>query len=178
MGRLMVSPICPDQVVTHQPGRSVSHSFSSLDCTNAGGSCVQPFGFLGAAGLSIEFSQVLKARGHIGMVRAKGLLRDRQRALVERLGLRVLALGAVEQCEVVQARGDIGMVRAKGLLRDRQRALVERLGLRVLALGVVERCEVVQARGDIGMVRAEGLLIDRQRALVERLGLRVLALVR
>ena len=70
------------------------------------------------------------------MIRAEGLLPDRQRALVERLGLRVLALVVVQLREVVQARGHIGMIRAEGLLPDRQRALVERLGLRVLALGI------------------------------------------
>jgi len=34
--------------------------------------------------------------GDVGMIRAKALSRNRQRALVERLGLGVLALGAVE----------------------------------------------------------------------------------
>ena len=68
------------------------------------------------------------------MIRAEGLLPYGQRALVERLGLRVLALCVVQPRQIVQARGHIGMIRAEGLLPDRQRALVERLGLRVLAL--------------------------------------------
>jgi hypothetical protein len=35
------------------------------------------------------------------MVRAEGLLQDRQRALVERLGLPVLALGVIELSQVL-----------------------------------------------------------------------------
>ncbi len=46
------------------------------------------------------------------MVRPQRLLPNRQRALVERLGLRVLALGVVEQSQIVQARGHIGMIGA------------------------------------------------------------------
>ena len=38
---------------------------------------------------------VLKARSHLGVVRPQSLLEDRQGALVERLGLGVLALGFV-----------------------------------------------------------------------------------
>ena len=55
------------------------------------------------------------------MVRAEGLLRDRQRALEERLGLRVLALRRVKHREVVQARGHNGMVFAVVLLCDLER---------------------------------------------------------
>src|SRR5712691_3589859 len=114
----------------------------------------------------LGLGHVLKARGHTGMLRAEGLLRDRQRPLVERLGLCVLALGAVEPCEVVQALGHIGMLRAKGFFPDRQRTFVERLGLRVLALGIVEHREVVQDCGHIGMLRAKGFFPDRQRTFV------------
>ena len=66
------------------------------------------------------------------MVRAERLLADRQRALVERLGLGVLALAWYSDGQVVEGRGHVGMVRAERLLADRQRALVERLGLGVL----------------------------------------------
>jgi hypothetical protein len=49
------------------------------------------------------------------MIRAEGFLPDRQRALEERLGLRVLALGVVQRREVVQARGHIGMIPSRPL---------------------------------------------------------------
>src|SRR5258708_5420712 len=67
------------------------------------------------------------------MVGAERLLRDRQVALEERLGLAVAALPLVERGEVVQARGNELMVGAEGLLPDRQGALHERLGLGVAA---------------------------------------------
>ncbi len=84
------------------------------------------------------------------MIRAERLLENRQCALEKRLGLRVLALGVVEESQVVQARGYIGVIGTQSFLINRQRALVQRLGLRVLALGVVEPGQVVQARGYIG----------------------------
>ena len=90
------------------------------------------------------------------MLGTERLLPDGERALIERLGLRVLALGMVEQRQVVEARGHIGMLGAEGLLPDGERALIERLGLRVLALGMVERRQVVEARGHIGDVRGRG----------------------
>src|SRR3989442_15684296 len=70
------------------------------------------------------------------MIRAESLLIDRQRALEERLGLRVLALGLVELREVVQARGHIGMIRAVGLLGDPQRLLRNDYGALVTSLAV------------------------------------------
>ena len=102
----------------------------------------------------VEQSQVVQARGHIGMIRAERLLVNRQRALVQRLGLRVLALGEVEPSQVVAARGYIGVIGTQSFLINRQRALVQRLGLRVLALGFVEQSQAVQAHDHIGMVRA------------------------
>ena len=79
------------------------------------------------------------------MLRSKGSCIDRQCALVERLGLLVLALTLVEQSQVVEAACRVGMHLAQLLLIDRQRALVERLGLLVLALRPVEvrQCERV-----------------------------------
>ena len=57
------------------------------------------------------------------MVGAEGLLLDRQRAFVERLGLGVLALGVVELGQVVQACGHSGMVLPNIILRNFQRLL-------------------------------------------------------
>ncbi len=67
------------------------------------------------------------------------LLEDRQRPLVERLSLGVVALGSVELRQVVEALGHIRVLGSEGLLPDRQRAFVERLGLRVVALGMIEQ---------------------------------------
>ena len=44
------------------------------------------------------------------MLGSQGLFLDRQRALVERLGLPVTALGLVEQRQVVEARGHMWML--------------------------------------------------------------------
>jgi len=60
------------------------------------------------------------------MVRAEGLLPNRQRALVERLSLREMALAEEQVREAVQARAHIGMIRTEGLFPDRQRPLIER----------------------------------------------------
>ena len=59
---------------------------------------------------------------------------NRQRALIKRLGLRVVALIVVEQREVVEVGGDIRVIRTERLFINRQRALIERLGLRIVAL--------------------------------------------
>ena len=92
------------------------------------------------------------------MVGAERLLRDRQRALEERLGVGVAALGSVQLGQVVERDGDIGVVGAERLLADRQRALEERLGVGVAALGSVQLGQVVERVGDIGVVGAERLL--------------------
>src|SRR5437899_11709885 len=86
------------------------------------------------------------------MIRAEGLLSDRQRALKQWLGLCVLTLGLVQRREVIQARGYIGMIWADRFLYDRQRTLEEWLGLRVLTLSLVQLREVIQAPGYIGMI--------------------------
>ncbi len=52
--------------------------------------------------------------------RPESLLPNRQRTLVQRLGLRVPALVEVEPRQVVEALGDIWMLGAEGLFPDRQ----------------------------------------------------------
>ena len=79
----------------------------------------------------------VEARGDMGMRRPQGLLVDRQRPLVERLGLGVLVLDTVKLRQVVEARGYQGVLRPKRLLQDSERASVKRLGLAVAALGVI-----------------------------------------
>ncbi len=84
------------------------------------------------------------------MIRPERLLYNRQRELVQRLCLCVLALGSVEFGQVVQARGDSRIIRAERLLVNRQRALIKRLGLRVLALGSVQLGQVVRLSATAG----------------------------
>ena len=88
--------------------------------------------------------------GHIGVVCAERLLADRQRALVEPLGVGVLALLLVHVGQVVEGAGHVGVVCAERLLLDRQRALVERLGVGVLALVLVHAGQVVEGLATSG----------------------------
>jgi hypothetical protein len=73
---------------------------------------------------------------------------------VERLGLGVAALGAIELGEVVEGSADVGVVGAQRLLVDGQRALVERLGLGVATLGLIYICQPRDGRGIFGVVVA------------------------
>ncbi len=77
------------------------------------------------------------------MLGTERFLSDHQRPLVERLGVGISALAAVERSQVVQRLRDIAMVGTEGFLADRQRALEERLGLGVSALVVIDRSQVV-----------------------------------
>ena len=77
------------------------------------------------------------------MVRPQRLFIDRQRALVERLGLAGSALSAIQVREVVDARRHVRVVWPQRLFKDRQRALEQRFGIAVAALSAVQRGEVV-----------------------------------
>ena len=101
-----------------------------------------------ASGLGQQVGKVFEALRDMGMRRPERLLPDRQRALEERLGFGILALGLVQSGEVVEALADVGMRRPERLLHDRQGALIERLGLAVEALGAVQFGEVVEAGGE------------------------------
>ena len=89
------------------------------------------------------------------MVCAERLLADRQRALVEPLGVGVLALRPVHVGQVVEGLRHIGMAGAERLLPDRQRTLVEPLGVGVLALRLVHERQVVEGGAVIGVVDAK-----------------------
>ena len=82
------------------------------------------------------------------MVGRKCLLVDRDRTLIERLGLGIAALGIVELGKIVEGAGDIGVVGRKRLLGDRQRTLIERLGFAIAALGVIELRKAVEVCAD------------------------------
>ncbi len=68
------------------------------------------------------------------MVRTKGILVNRQRPLVERLGLGVAALGFVESRQVVEKGGSGRIIRAKLFRPQSQGFLGIGFGLRVAAL--------------------------------------------
>ena len=60
---------------------------------------------------AIDFPvEVVWQDGSVVGLRFQSLLPDRQRALVERLRLRIVALGFVESRQVVEARGHVGML--------------------------------------------------------------------
>ena len=69
--------------------------FSSFLGSYFCGASVQCIRFFRAIGRPVKFCHILKARAHIGVVRAEGLLRNSQRPPVEGLGLCLVALGAV-----------------------------------------------------------------------------------
>jgi hypothetical protein len=98
------------------------------------------------------------------MLRSEHLLADRERALVERLRLGIVALNFVQQSEVVEAGGDVRMLRSEQLLAHCEGALVERLRLGIAALNLVQSGEIVEVDRNAGMLRSEYLLIDRKRA--------------
>ena len=102
------------------------------------------------------------------VIGAERLLPDGQRALEERSGALIGALGVIEPGEVVQRVGHVGVIGAECLLADGQRALIKRSGALIGALGVIECGKVVQRAGDIRVIGAERLLPDGQRALQKR----------
>jgi hypothetical protein len=98
---------------------------------------------------------------------------DRQRSLIQRLGVRVATLLLVQRREIVQRFRKIGMLGTERFLPDGQCSLEKRLGVRIATLLEVQRREIVQRISDIGMLGTERFLIDRQRSLIQRLGVRI-----
>ncbi len=74
----------------------------------------------------------------LGVIGAKRLLPDGQRALVKRSGSLTGALGLIETGEVVQRLRGIGVIGAERLLPDGQCALEKRSGALIGALGEIE----------------------------------------
>src|SRR2546423_517904 len=96
------------------------------------------------------------------MVGIERFLSDTQRALVEGLGLGILALIRVEEPQIVERVSDIGMIKTQRLLPEMERALVEGLGLGILVLLRVEVCQIVERESYLVMVRTQRLLLDMQ----------------
>ena len=101
----------------------------------------------------VQQSQVVEARGDVGMpLRQRGAV-DPERLIVERLRLRVPPLAPVQQGQVVEIDGDGGMPLRQCGAVDPERLIVQRLGAIVasgvtyippvvtLVIGVVAGCE-------------------------------------
>jgi hypothetical protein len=65
---------------------------------------VERFGFGVLAFSAVQLTQVIEARGSVGMLRARKLFPNRQRPLVKGFSFRVLALVDVKHSQVVKAR--------------------------------------------------------------------------
>ena len=87
----------------------------SLNRSNTQRPLFKIFRFLHPICRPIQRSHILEARGHMAMTGSEGLLPDRERALVERLSLRVPALSVVQAREIVQICCHVAMFRTKWL---------------------------------------------------------------
>src|ERR1700738_2052715 len=107
------------------------------------------------------------------MIAPERLLVNRQRTLVERLGVGVAALVVIEQRQIVQRRRDLGMIAPECLLVNGQRTLVQRLGVGVAGFAAIQLSQIVQRRCDLGMVAPEHLFANGQDLLRDWNGVRV-----
>jgi hypothetical protein len=110
----------------------------------------------------VELSQVIERCRNGRMAVTEHLFFDRQRSLVERLGIDVATLGIVETGQVIERCCNIRMAGTERLLPNRQRSLVEPLGVRVAALLVVEQSQIVERQRNVRMIGTKRLLINRQ----------------
>ena len=78
------------------------------------------------------------------MIGADRALADRQRALIDRLGIGKTVLTLIEIAEIIQRARDIDMIAAQHLFADRQRLLDRRLGVGIAALDLVNLAEIVE----------------------------------
>ena len=90
------------------------------------------------------------------MIGPERSLADLERALVERLGLGVVAVGRYSTARLLSAAGDVRVLGAEGLLLIVERALIERFGLGVVAHGPVEQRQVVERRRAVRGARGRG----------------------
>ena len=84
------------------------------------------------------------------MIAPERLFPNGQRTLVQRLGVGVAALAAIQRSQIVQRRCDIGMIAPERLFPNGQRTLVQRLGVGVAALAVIQQSQIVQRRATSG----------------------------
>jgi hypothetical protein len=89
------------------------------------------------------------------MLWSQGTFVDGKGALIQGLGLLVLALVLVEPRQIVEAGGRVGVLCSYLLLCDREGALVQGLGLLVLALVFIQESQIVEADRRVGMIGSQ-----------------------
>ena len=92
---------------------------------------------------AVENSQIVQRNRNIGMIGTECFLAYCQRALVQRLRIRIATLSSYRVRQIVQRSCNIGMIGTERFLVYRQRALVQRLGIRITPLVVVETRKIV-----------------------------------
>ena len=112
------------------------------------------------------------------MIGTEGFLTDGQRSLVERLGIRIATLVAVQRRKIVQRLSQHRDDRDRGI-SHRWPAIACRAARRPHTdLGCLySTARLFSDSRNIGMIGTEGFLTDGQRSLVERLGIRIATLV-
>ena len=88
---------------------------------------------------------------------------DRQRAIVERLGLIEPTLVGVQDPQIVEGLRHLRVLPAERFHADLQRAPMQLLGLRITPEQSIQLGQIVAALGDVGMVRPELPLADLER---------------
>src|SRR5438477_94034 len=98
-------------------------------------SCVPEF--------NLEQRQIVKDRGRVWVIGAKGFLVNVERALIERFGFGVITHGIIQDRQIVKGLSDIWVIGFEGFLSDLKRALIERLGFSVITHGIIQRRQIV-----------------------------------
>ena len=92
---------------------------------------------------SVEFAKIVEADRHHRMISAKGLLSERQGALIEQFGTGLFPLCRIDLRKTVQPGGEIGLVWPAGLLQNSQGRHSETLRLGGHALQPVQLGQIV-----------------------------------
>ena len=99
------------------------------------------------------------------MIGTERFLLDRQRPLVQRLGIGIATLVLVEPARLFSDLATSGWSGPSAFSRIASDSLVERLGIGIATLVTVKLRQIVQRCRDIGMVGTERFFTDRQRRL-------------
>src|SRR5437868_1315973 len=127
VGRVLMLAHCMEQVNEARAClRCLEMLCSKRLLTNGQGTSIPNPGLFTVALHFPKLCKVVHGLSCNGMLKRQGLFADRQSALVERLGLRILALLTIEKRQVVEWGGHLGMLRSQLLLPDAQGALKKR----------------------------------------------------
>src|SRR5262245_24276700 len=91
----------------------------------------QQFGLVVAALALVELRQIVEAFTDAEMVRAEGLLPDREGALGERLSFRKATLLGVDEGQIAERRGYAGILGPERLLENRRSLPKQCFGIRI-----------------------------------------------